>query len=518
MRSEATELARTRQEVKRLARQLQESREWLQLIQWAANIGIFEWNIQTGAVICTRRAEELFGLAPGSFGGTFEDWKRLVHPDDFPEVYRQALESIERKTSVDVQFRIIWPDDGSIHWIYAKGHTFYDAQEKPLRMLGVNIDITERKKYEEELHRMEEKLRLFAESDVIGVIFSDIYGGISYANNAFLRIIGYSRREFLEKSIRWTEITPPEWLPVEQRLIEEGQQKGTPVVYEKQYVHKNGSRVDILIGHLLVGEQRDQAIAFVLDITERKRLERQKDEFIGVVSHELRTPVTSLKAFTQVLHKRFQKSGDQQSADLLAKMETQIDKLTKLIGDLIDVTKVEEGKLQLHETACDLSSLIDEVIEEVQRTTARHTIIKEGVCEQVVWGDRDRLGRVLTNLLSNAIKYSPYADTILVRVSSDSKRVIVAVQDFGMGIPQEKQAQIFQRFYRVEEKRLETISGLGLGLYISAEMVKRHGGDIWFESAPGLGSTFSFSIPLLKKSKRLLAGNEIIDGQENSDC
>ena len=271
-----------------------------------------------------------------------------------------------------------------------------------------------------------------------------------------------------------------------------------PVFYEKQYMHQNGSIIDIFIGFLLFDETGDQAVAFVIDVTRRKRLERQKDEFIGIVSHELRTPVTSLKAFAQLLQKRFQNSGDYPNAALLMKMGAQIDKLTKLIEDLINVTRVEAGKLQLYETTFELLPLVEEVIEEMQRTTTQHTILIEGTTNSTIRGDRNRLGQVLTNLLSNAIKYSPRADTILVRIASANEQVTVSVQDFGLGIPLEKQEQIFQRFYRADEKDLETIPGMGLGLYISAEMMKRHGGSIGFESTPGQGSTFFFSIPLPK--------------------
>lgn len=499
--SKVTDLARALQEAEELARQLQESRERLQLVQQATNIGIFEWNIQTGVITWTREAEELFGLEPGGFGGTLAHWEALVHPDDLPEAREQLLLSVARKTNLDTKFRVVWPGDGSIHWLYTKARTFYNEQGVPLRMIGINIDFTERQKSEEELHKMEEKLRLFAESDVLGVVFSDIYGGISFANDVYLRLTGYSRADLKAGKIRWTDITPPEGILLDQQRTKEAQRSGDPVVYEKQYIRKDGSRIDVMIGYLLTGELRDQAITFVLDITERKRLERQKDEFIGVVSHELRTPVTSLKVFAQVLRKRFHKSGDHQNAELLAKMDTQIDKLAKLINDLIDVTKVEAGKMQLHEAEFDLSELIDEVIEEMQRTTTRHVILKEGTRAQPVWGDRDRIGQVLMNLLSNAIKYSPHADTICVSTSSNGEQVIVSVQDFGMGIPLEKQEQVFQRFYRVEGKPLETISGMGLGLYISAEMIKRHGGEIWFESEPEYGSTFSFSIPLRRKEQ-----------------
>ena len=490
-----TDLMRACQKCEALAQQLQENQERLQLIQQAANIGIFEWDITTGLVTWTREAEELYGLQAGSFGGSVAAWEQSVHRDDLSEALIKLNDSVEQKLNLDMQFRVVWPDS-SIHWIYAKGRTFYDGQGKPLRMIGINIDITERKQYEVELHIMEEKLRLFAESDIIGVCFADIYGGLSYTNDAFLHIIGYSRAEFEEGKVRWTAITPPEWLALDQQKIAESQQKGTTALYEKQFLRKDGTRVDVLVGYLLIGKKQEQAVAFALDMTERKRLERQKDEFIGVVSHELRTPVTSLKVFAQILQKRFMRSGDDKNAELLARMEGQINKLTKLISDSIDVTRVEAGKLQLHTTLFDLSALINEVGEEMQRTTSQHTILNEQHEALHIRGDRDRIGQVLTNLLSNAINYSPFADTILVNMTANEEQVTVSIQDFGLGIPPEKQGQIFQRFYRVEGGDRETISGMGLGLYISAEMIKRHGGTIWFESAPGSGSTFFFSLPL----------------------
>ncbi|MEO7019953.1 MAG: ATP-binding protein [Ktedonobacteraceae bacterium] len=492
---DASNPLRPEQDAAAAVQHLRENQERLQLIQQAANIGIFEWNLQTGLVVGTKESEELFGLSPGSFAGTETAWEQTLHPDDLPASREKLFASIAQKTALDMQFRVIWPDQ-SVHWIYAKGRTFYDQQGQPLRILGINVDITERKNSEEKLHITEEKLRLFAESDVIGFVFSDVYGEISHANEAFLRLIGYSKSEFLERKIRWTDITPPEWLPVDQQHINEAQQKGKSSLYEKQYIQRDGSIVDVLIGYLLLGTQRDQAVAFILDITENKRLAREKDAFIEVISHELRTPLTSLKIFAQILHKRFDKSGESQNAQMLAKMSTQIDKLTKLIADLVDVTKIEVGKLALQKTTFDLMSLLREVSEEMQRTTTRHTTRIENGREHIICGDRDRIGQVLTNLVSNAIKYSPHADTILLKVSSEEKQVIVSVQDFGLGIPLDQQDQIFQRFYRVNEKALETISGLGLGLYISAEMIKRHGGRMWFESTPGCGSTFSFSIPL----------------------
>ena len=231
-------------------------------------------------------------------------------------------------------------------------------------------------------------------------------------------------------------------------------------------------------------------------------LARQKiDEFMGVVSHELKTPVTSVKAFTQVLQNRFIQAGDAASALLLGKMDAQINKLTNLIEDLLDTTKIENGKLQFNEGYFDFNELVEEIIEEIQRTSEKHTIEKFGVTQEEVYGDRDRIGQVLINMLTNAIKYSSNMMTIVVTVAADTMQVTLSVRDFGLGIAKEKQKQVFERFYRVNDGAHNTVPGIGLGMYISAEIIKRQGGQIWLESEAGKGSTFYFSLPLKKRQE-----------------
>lgn len=232
------------------------------------------------------------------------------------------------------------------------------------------------------------------------------------------------------------------------------------------------------------------------DITEQKRLEQQKDDFIGVASHELKTPITSLKGFAQLLEHRFRQDGDARAANLLKKMDTQINKLTSLVEDLLDVTKIESGQLLFRPTSFEMNTLIAEVVEETQRATSRHRIMQELDAPITLFADRDRVEQVLTNLLTNAIKYSPQADTILVRTERNENALITSVHDFGIGIAREKQQHLFERFYRIEGDGHLTYPGLGLGLYISAEFIKRHHGNIWIESEPGKGTTVSFSLPL----------------------
>jgi two-component system, chemotaxis family, CheB/CheR fusion protein len=231
------------------------------------------------------------------------------------------------------------------------------------------------------------------------------------------------------------------------------------------------------------------------DVTERRELEWHKDAFLAIASHELKTPVTSLKAYAQLLRKTYTKAGDEKAAHMLAAMEGQASTLARLIRHLLDTTQLQARTMPLQATLFDVTELVSTIVENMQRTTQKHHIRVEGTIHEPFTGDPERISQVLTNLLSNAIKYSPEAEQILVRLLADSDAVILSVQDFGMGIPVDKQVYLFERFYRVSDATHAKIPGLGLGLYISSEIVKQHGGQLWVESREGEGSTFFARFP-----------------------
>ncbi len=263
------------------------------------------------------------------------------------------------------------------------------------------------------------------------------------------------------------------------------------------------------IGHkvMLLNAQRIDHVELILlameDTTERTLIAREREqvlsqrmEFMAIASHELKTPVTSLKGYTQFLLARFTKARDERSMTLLTKMNVQLGKLIRLISELLDVTKIEAGQFAWHPEPFDLGALVREIVEEVGQAAEQHQIHIEGVPSLLITGDRERIGQVLTNLLTNAQKYSPQADEIVVKFTTGTENVTLSVQDFGIGIAPEKQKHVFDRFFRVSDPEHETFPGLGLGLFISAQIIQRHGGQIWVESLVGSGSTFFFTLPL----------------------
>ncbi|HEX6122340.1 MAG TPA: ATP-binding protein [Ktedonobacterales bacterium] len=224
---------------------------------------------------------------------------------------------------------------------------------------------------------------------------------------------------------------------------------------------------------------------------------RAKDIFLSIASHELRTPLTSMKGLAQLTHRRLQAAGAPEAA-LLARMERAILRMEALVADLLDVSRIESGKLALRVETGDLAAILRQVVDEQSAATERP--IQLTLPEQPVRirADMDRLCQVLDNLVSNALKYSPARTAISVELSQVGNEALIQVRDHGFGIPREYLSHIFERFYRVPEARIGSGSGLGLGLglFISREIIERHHGRIWAKSTPGRGSTFTIALPL----------------------
>ncbi|SOD12844.1 PAS domain-containing sensor histidine kinase [Pedobacter xixiisoli] len=238
------------------------------------------------------------------------------------------------------------------------------------------------------------------------------------------------------------------------------------------------------------------------DITEQKELQRQKDDFLGIASHELKTPVTSIKAYAQIVEMMLKRSGDDKNLELIHKMNNQINRLTNLIADLLDVTKINTGKLAFKPSIFDFDQLVAEVADEIQVTSEQHKIEKKLNSNSLVDLDRDRLSQVISNLITNAIKYSPDAKKIIIQTEVSFNEVQFSVQDFGIGIASDKQEKIFEQFYRVSNTNEYAFPGLGLGLYISVEIIKQMNGRIWVNSEQDQGASFGFALPLANGNQK----------------
>ena len=287
---------------------------------------------------------------------------------------------------------------------------------------------------------------------------------------------------------------PPERWPLS-RIIH-----GQETLVNEEYSFQHGDAITVLQVKGVPVYSQDQkvtsGVVIVDDITEEKGVEQRKDDFLSMISHELKTPVTSLKIFTQLAIKQLQKSGQKDLVESLKRIDTQADKLNRLISDMLHVAKAQSGRLEYRYDSCNLTSLIQDAVDEIRLTNPPQDLVLQAPKRPLtVKADPDRIQQVLFNLLSNAVKYSPSYGTVTIKAKQDQENVLVSIKDEGIGIPKREQSNIFNRFYQVSAKNDQSSPGLGIGLFICSEIIRNHGGEIWVESARGQGSTFSFSLP-----------------------
>ena len=250
---------------------------------------------------------------------------------------------------------------------------------------------------------------------------------------------------------------------------------------------------------MLQSLQASEQLSLDLDNVRAKLRQSLKteEEFLSVASHELKTPVTSISAFIQVLLNVYtEDSGEVQTHYILKRTKFQVTRLIRLMGDLLDATKIKTGKLDLNMDEIFLDKVIDELITDYSSSLPSHKIIRKGGNTGTIICDKNRIEQVIGKLFDNAIKYSPGADNIIITTGRNKNTVLCSVQDFGIGIQAESKNKIFDRFFRAHGEDSGGLSSLGLGLYISADIIHQHNGKIWLESEPGKGSTFYFSLPI----------------------
>lgn len=341
------------------------------------------------------------------------------------------------------------------------------------------------------------KLAAIVESSDDAIIGKTLDGMVSSWNRGAERIFGYSEQEMVGASIL--------------KLIPEDLQHEEPAILARL---RNGERLDhyetirrvsdgrLINVSLTISPIRNKAGMIIgvskiaRDITEQKRDEQRKNDFIGMASHELKTPLTSLSALLQVLQLRLRNNEDTFVAGAIDKANQQTRRMAGLINGFLTISRLEAGKLHIEPRETDINSLIREGIEEQRLMAPGHTFVFEPEGVITIFADSDKFLSVISNLLSNAVKYSPRGKQVTVRTKLMADHVQVSVQDEGMGIKAQDLPSLFTRYYRVQSEHTKHISGFGVGLYLSAEIVGRHGGRIWAESEKGVGSTFYFTLPL----------------------
>lgn len=346
----------------------------------------------------------------------------------------------------------------------------------------------------------EENLKLILESLPQITSTSSANGTNIYFNKFFFEYSGLSKEEATVNG--WNAILHPKEINEVLNQWEECKKNGGDFYREIRLKRKSDGVYRWHISHITPIKNSKgeitQWIASATDIHEQKMKEQKKDEFLSIASHEMKTPLTSVKAYLQLLELSLNKNNEK-AKSFAKKAILSVDRLKDLIAELLDVSKIQNGRLNLNICNFDFNEMMDEAIESIQYNSPKHSLIKTGEIAGLVDGDRERLQQVIINLLSNAVKYSPDSKDIFIHTYFKNDQLTVSVKDNGIGISENNFSKIFERYYRVEGQDIH-FQGLGIGLFISMDIIRRHNGKLWVESEPGKGSTFYFTLPL-KKNK-----------------
>jgi two-component system, OmpR family, phosphate regulon sensor histidine kinase PhoR len=351
------------------------------------------------------------------------------------------------------------------------------------------------------LVRFGAEIRAAVDSMMDGVVVVDATGVVE-ANRAALELLGLGGKDQLLGSLEaFAERFQPrradgQPVPVGE-LATARALRGERVTAE--VVLRRGDGKDVVLSlaaaPIVAPGSPGLAITVMRDVSSAHRLEAMRDEFLATAAHELKTPLAVVKAYAQLVQRR-----TPAEAPALAVVQRQVDRMTRLVQHLLDASRLRLDTGGLAQAPFDLAGVAAEVVERVRQGAPGHALSLEALARAPVQGDRERVVRVVLSLVDNAVRFSPQGGPVEVRVEAAGDEAVVSVTDHGLGIPLERQARVFERYYRAHAGTTEDYGGLGLSLELSREIVTRHGGRIWFESEPGAGSTFHFSLPLAQEA------------------
>ena len=453
-----------------------------------ANHGISELWAKPLSEITGRKLLDIF---PNLYTQPFPDLLKTVF--DTGESYRQEEDTFWVETAegpitkyISFFYDPIIEEDKSVSGIIVTAH-----------------DITESVNTRKELERAYEQAKLSKQAAKLGLFDMDLIAGTMEWDTRCRELFGISHQN--------TVTYEDDFLPglhdedrdrisdIISKLFDREISKGD---YDVEYrtISQNSGRMRWVRAKGKVffseGGKPLRFIGSVIDITGQKREEQRKNDFIGMVSHELKTPLTSIKAYTQMLRVKLKTQNDKFALPALLQTEKQVKKMTNMINGFLNLSRLESGNLHLKKTKFDLNSLIQEVIDDLKLTNTSHIFSFRNTDAAHVFADEEKIEHVISNIISNAIKYSEEGTIIQIKTELNKGNAVVSVADSGIGIDEIHLEKLFGRFYRVEEVNTKYISGFGIGLYLSAEIIKLHKGKIWVESKDGEGSIFYFSIPV----------------------
>ncbi len=506
---------------KRAEQASRESEARLNLALEAAQIGTWVWDVEGGSFHWDERLHAMFGFSRDAVQVTYERFLAVIHREDVERVNAAFGRALDEAAEYDIDFRVVWPDT-NVHFLSLRGSVLSDSHGRRLRMTGVCLDITERKRAEEALRNSEARLRAIMETAVDAIIAVDQHDLVESLNPAAERMFGYRARELVGQNVK-TLVPPAHCERYGQSLadyLRSGATKDAGGQFEAQGRRADGTTfpLELAISEFGAGETRRFA-AIVRDISERKRVEEERlqylremeaakrtterqaqelaasnaelKQFAYIASHDLQEPLRMVAGYTQLLAKRCHGRLDPEAQEFVAFILDGVKRMRQLITDLLAYSRAGRsetfGPVEVEECVRGSLANLKAALEE-SHATVEHQPLPE-VC-----GDRTQLTQLFQNLIGNAVKYrGQQVPRVKIRVEPKPGEWLFAIEDNGIGIDPKYSERIFQAFQRLHTR--EEYAGTGIGLAICKKIVESHGGRIWVESEPGRGSTFFFTLP-----------------------
>jgi len=474
---------------KQTQQNIKKNRNALQLALEAGRQGIWEWDAMNDKIRWIGNERE--------YTGNKDEAVRNIYPGDRQKFGLDLKKALEKKGRLETEFRV-QGRRGETFWMSIKGQVLSDDLGRPVKMTGVTMNITESKKAQEEISHRERKFRAIFETAQDAIIIADDYMRIKDANPAASGLLGYKPYELIKMGMGDIAVSgqPLDMMRMWEQFLKKGVQGG-----ELDIVRADGRTRTV--GYRASANILPNRHLWVLrDVTDQKIEERRSEHFLSIAGHELRSPLTSIKAYIQLLRRQVRGKEDKKLGEYLDKADKKADMLASFISDLMDVTMIRQGKLEFNPERFDYDHLVQEIIKDFRLSARTHKLIRTGRCSKRVMGDKTRISQVLVNLIKNAVKYSPGADTVRIKVATKPGIVETAVQDFGLGIRKSELRGLFDIYFRGSDERKKAIAGMGVGLYLSSEIVHQHGGKMWVKSREGHGSIFYFTLPVEGKARK----------------
>ncbi len=495
-----TELEREITERRKLELELAASLQHLNAHIDNSPLGVIEFDSQFRVIRWSKEAELIFGWKAAEILGRSISQMKWVYEEDAELVNRVSADFLSGKVPTCLNVNRNYRKDGSLVWCEWYNSSIYDSEGKLTSVLALVMNITERKKAEEALRENEERWVTTLASIGDGVIATDVAGKVTFMNSVAAALTGWTPGEAFNKPITEVfNIINEQTRQIVENPVNKVLQQGhiCGLANHTILVRKDRTEVAIDDSAAPIQDENGAITGVVLifrDITERKKSDQLKDEFIGLVSHEIRTPLTILMGAVGVAMSEGISPED--ARNMLREAMDGAESLNQIVNNLIELSRYQSDRLSLKKEPVDVAAVTRSLIESKKVYTINHRLILD-IPEELplVFADRVRVELILVNLLSNAVKYSPEGTEIRVSTRPENGRLTVSVSDRGVGIPDEKLALLFQPFERLENAA-RPAKGLGLGLLVCKRLVEAHGGKISVLSEQGHGTTFSFTLPL----------------------